>query len=386
MSRYFVRNLLTMNVADTRGASMLAIYHRWLFWLAGWSEITVDADAAYANTMAIDEAGGANGFQVNASSPGIVYDPSGRFTQAMATNSYSLLLKATNAKNRGAWRIVKFIDANNVEIDPDGLPPWGWVTETGIPAKVIGGNTSGGNTFNTAGGTLAAAKSILVQAPSGNLQARVYYQDTSNLKVYARPKGGAAVTTEVGAGTTIVGYYDNIFRINCVFDDPSFLIYSTIDYISTSSFVAMWGQLTNADAADTDPGFIYAVRDITSAYPWNYAMQMLNGNPTPAAINAYPTYFKKYQGANPATNLSYNYATRKLINGDPGRAQVRRPTVVLDNVATYGACTRGKMPLIGFGNTKMEPWRPMDQGGKWLHLYIGLMVPRNGPNDKLPIL
>lgn len=386
MSRYFIRNVKPLQVADAYGASMGAIIFRHLFWWADWTEVTVDADAAYANVLAINEPGTTpgNGFQVAAANPRIVYDPLGRFTLSMQTYEYLLFLKGTG-QNRNVARIIRYIDANNVEIDADSAPPNGWNNEIDIAARVVGGNAGGTITFNVATGRLTAPKSILVQAPSGNLRARVYYQDTSNTKVYARPIGGAGTATEVGVGTTIIGGVDNIFRFHGVFDDPNFLVYATMDYVATSSFLVMWGELEGTDVADADPGFVYSVRDISGAYPWNYAFQMLNGNPTPVAINVYPCYIKR-QFSTTQASANPNLFGFRLEGGTPGKAAIRKMRVVLDNVATYGACMRGKLPLVRQAYTAFENMRPMDAAGAWLNTYYGLIVPRNGPNDQLPII
>jgi hypothetical protein len=387
MTKYFVRNVKPYTVADSRGPSMMTHILRHLFWWADWSEISLDADVAWANVIAIsDTAAGAPanpGFSVLASAPEIVTDNdvTGRFTAAMVTNEYLMVLKGTG-QNRVVAKIVAYIDARHVQIDPDSAPPTGWADEAMIPGRVIGGSTTGTNTFNVAGGTLGAAKGVLVQAPAGNLQCRVYHQDTSNMKVYARPKGGAGTATEIGAGTTLVSSTDNNFRIHAVFEDRNALVYSTIDLTLTQSFVFLVGELEGAETGDTDPGIIMMDRDITTTNPLTYSMHMLNGNPVPVSIAAYGLFIKRqFDTAQTSAN---QYLRPFRLTGQ--KAAIRKVRIMLDNVATYGACLRGKLPLVRNCHTEYEKFRPMDAAGAWLHLNLGLVVPRNGPGDQLPII
>ena len=112
-------------------------------------------------------------------------------------------------------------------------------------------------------------------------------------------------------------------------------------------------------------------------------MNMLDG--IDAAILAYPMNLKKYLGDNPTTldvGLERKFA-RRLVNGRPGFAALRSPWVALANTLNAGACARGRLPLIRFSYTGWERLVPMDTSGNWLHLYYGLVVPRNGPNDQM---
>jgi hypothetical protein len=387
MARYFLRNVKPYIVADNRGPSMMTNILRHLFWWADWTEISLDADAAWANTIAINDtaAGGpANpGFSVLGTSPQIVTDNdvTGRFAAHMVTNEYLIVLKGTG-QNRVVARISRFIDAHNVEIDADSSPPLGWADEAMIPGRVIGGDLAGTNLFNNAGGTLAAAKGVLVQAPTGNLQCRVYHQTTTIMQVFARPKGGAGTATEVGAGTNLVVGTDNHFRIHGVFEGRNALVYSTIDSGLTASFVFLVGELEDVEPGDTDPGIIMMDRDLTTTYPWAYSMHMLNGNPVPVSIAAYGLFITRQFGD---TISNANQIIRPFrLTGQ--KAAIRKVRIMLDNVLTYGACLRGKLPLVRYCHTEYEKFRPMDAAGAWMHLNLGLVVPRNGPGDQRPIV
>lgn len=384
--KYFVRNMKPLTVADTYCASMMTQIMRHMLWWADWTEISLDADVAWANVIAVSDTGGTPGFRVYAAQPRIIedLDAGGRFTLSMETNRHIIFLKGTG-QNRVAAVITRYIDAHHVEIDRDSVPPTGWADEAAIPAKIIGGDSGGTITFNTATGRLAAAKGVLMQAPTGNLQIRVYHQTTSIMQVFARPMGGAGTATEIGAGTTLVGSTDNTMRINAVFEGRNGLLYMIADQTTTQSFTLLFGELDDADAGDTNPGFIMMDRDLTTTYPLIYSMHMLNGAGSPASIAAFPTFVKR-QSSTQYDSGNWNLQGFRLLGPKPGKAWLRKARIVLDNIVTVGACVRGKLPLVRFTHTDVEMWRPMDAAGAWMHLYLGLVAPRNGPNDPLVVL
>lgn len=389
MAKYFVRNLKPITLTDAYCANAMTHILRHMFWWADWSEISLDADVAWANVISVSDPTGSPGFRVYAAQPRIVedLDVAGRFTLAMQTYEHILFLKGTG-QNRVVGRIIQYIDAHHVEIAPENAPPQGWADEGGvtpIPGKIIGGDTFGTTSFNSSANRLAAARGVLLQAPAGNLQVRVLHSTTAIMQVYARPLGGAGTATEIGAATTLVGNTDNLMMIHAVFEGRNGLVYMTADRTQTQSFLILVGELEDADAGDTDPGFLTVGRDVTAYAPNSYPMYMLNGNPAPASILAYPIFLKRQTGTTYA-NRNANLQGFRLVGGRPGKAALRKMWVVLDNVLNYGACVRGKVPLIRMTHLDFERWRPMDAAGTWLHLTYGLIVPRNGPGDNLPII
>lgn len=378
MTMGFVRNLKPITLTDAYCASAVTQLLRHIFWLAGWAE-TLDADPAWAAVVAVDEPGTTpgNGFRVSSASPRVVHDPLGRFTALMVTNAYVLFLKGTAPRNLGAYRIVEFIDAYNVKIDDRSAPGDGWTTQVDIPARIVGGDGAA-VTFNTAGGRLAAARGFYAQAPTGNLKARVHHQTTGIMQVFALPNG----ITQVGTGATLVGNTDNNLRLNAVFDGNNLLAYLLADNADTQSAFFMWGGLEDVDAADVNPGFVQNDRDLTTDWPWNYATNMLDG--AGASIAVYGTFLKR-RFDTVATAANYALAGFRLIGSGRGSAALRKCRIVMENTLTVGACVRGKLPLVRHTWGSYEKFRPMDPEGAWLHLAFGLVVPRNGPNDPLPL-
>ena len=389
MAKYFVRNLQPITLSAGYGPNAVIHILRHMFWWADWTEVALDADAAWAAAISISDPTGSPGFRVYAAQPLVVedLDGTGRFTASMATNSHIIFLKGTG-QNRIVSRITRFIDARHVEIAAESAPPQGWADEGGvtpIPGMVIGGNTTGTTSFNSMTCVVATSKSVRLQAPSGNLQIRVVYSASSTMQMFARPKGGAGTATEIGATTSFVTSSDTIVRLHAVFEGRNGLVYMGANQAPAQSFYALFGELDSVDAGDTDPGFLLAGRDMSTYTPNGYPMYMLDGNPTPASILAYPIFVKRQTGT--------GYASRnvmltgfRLLGGRPGKAMLRAPWVVLNDVANYGACVRGKLPLMRMTHSDFERWRPMDAAGSWLHLTNGLIVPRNGPNDTLPII
>lgn len=370
----FVRNLRTPTLTATWSAHATVLYVRELLLLAGWTDQSItggpigpSADPAWAATLIVSEPGGATGFDVVGTSPRIIYDPLGRFTQTMADDSYSIFLYGTS--NRGGWSIFRYIDANHVEIASDGAPPTGWVNETGMPGRIIDPNQQ----------RLATAISCLLQAPTGNLQVRLRHNTTSTCLVFARPKGGAALTTEVpAAGIGCANGTDTYLRFNAVLDGKnalvSWLAAAGVRYVHL-------GELDDVDTGDTDPGFIWIIT-VPSDHVASYQGYMLSSADT--EIGAYATFIKRYTVDDDSTSPQRDLKHR-LVNGRPGRAQLRQPKVMMQNVVGE-ACVRGKLPLIRHTNRYFDDYRPMDAAGDWLHMSYGLVVPRNGPSDQLPII
>jgi hypothetical protein len=284
----------------------------------------------------------------------------------MVGNIISLL--AVNDQNRSIWRITKYIDANNIEVDPMGFTPYNWIAESGITGWVTKCSTA----------LTATTATALWNAPSPNKnQARLLYSAADASILYARPKGQVPLATET-TGITFANSGDLKHIMHMVADGPNVLIWwSTED---TPFEFVMWGALEGADAADVDPNFILGRASAETIPLWAFYMYMLDG--ANANIQAFVTTVKNNWGYRQNSNV-FAYQGSRL--SQDGYAYIRSPWVVLANTITVGACLRGRLPLVGQTYT-YERLRPLDSGGDWLHIYQGTLVPRNGPYDQLPLV
>lgn len=366
----WVRNLGVPDV-PSNGGSPLLIYIRELLRVARWTEASNNGDAGWpdvgglVNNLVITPAD----LQVNPANRCRIYSPSGPFTSAMIGNVISLL--AVNDQNRSIWKIQKFIDANNIEVDDRGFTPWNWIAETGISGRVTRCTTA----------LTAPTATCLWNAPApNNMQARLLYSALDAQILYVRPKGQVPLATEC-TGITYADSSDLKHRMHMVADGPNVLIWWSTEYAPLEA--VMWGTLLDADALDTDPNFIYGKDDSSATDPYLYSMYMLDGADT--NIQAWPTApFPAWYTS--SQNHIFSYFMSRLINGWPGYAPIRSMWVMLDNVAVVGACVRGRLPLVGQSYVAYERLRPIDAAGNWLHVYRGLVVPRNGPSDQLPLI
>jgi len=373
----FVRNL-KMTYAGQWGGHTTVLLHRELLRVAGWTEISLDGapDPAFAASVIVDEPGGiATGFQVAAANPNIIVDQSGvgRFT-APVTTGMTIFLRAVNDQNKGGYRIQAFIDANHALIDSTGAPVGGWINESDMPARIISNNVT----------RLADDIGLVLQAPApSNLQVypkHVYWSYSRKATCYVRPKGGAGVATNVSGGEVIAGTGDTLTRFNAVIDGKNAIFYYWNN--DGSFYFNHFGELDSVDTGDVNPGFIWNGVPGTHIARWAGQIGMLNQ--IDGATAAYPTFLKALLGTD-STAMYDLQQLRRLHNGRPGKLLLHKPKVVMTDVASQ-ACLRGKLPLIRFSNAYLETARPLDAAGSWLHLANGLVVPRNGPNDPLPLL
>lgn len=379
MAYYRIRNLKMPLPDYNYMASMYMIAYRWLLWLADWTETSIDADTAYnvGNSMAVDETSGTpgNGFVVAAASPGLVYDPLGRFTASMATYGYIIFLKASTASNRGAYKIVQYVDANNILVDLNSTPPGGWTDEVDISGKILGGSTAGANRWTTSGsGAISGSKSALYTAPSGVNQLRLYHSSSYYLYAYGRPNGTA---TEVG-GDALYTNSNYECRVDGYFEDPNFFTVLREVNQSGNHRILFTGTLTDADAGDTNPNFLYYSTDAWgAAYMMITPFRMLDNAGTPASINGYAVFTKRSNSVNGTSGFYMLPAFRITL----ARTAVTPIYLCLSNVAT-GGFIRGKIPVIRQCNQYAPECSPIDGVGAWQHLYKGMAIPRSGPNDQ----
>lgn len=196
MARW-IRNLGTQAVSDSWGTHMTAMVIYNIFKMLGWT-VADNGDTAWANTLLINDAGGGGigtGFEVDATDPRVIYDTQGRFTQAMADNENTICLfggVGDYEQNHSMWRIVEYIDANHVKVDPLSWNPFGWATDTQLGGRVI----------NFGAQILAASAWATFDAPSsiGRQRVRIDYISTSVLNVSVAPM--YSPLTGNGNGTT----------------------------------------------------------------------------------------------------------------------------------------------------------------------------------------
>lgn len=346
--------------------------------LAGrWTENSNDGDPAWASAsnLVLSIAAGVNGLAVDATKPREVYSPNGDFLSSHVGQTLSL--DAGNDRNRGLWRIVEYIDAYTVKVDVVGWHPQGWVTESGMAARVTIGD----------GAVLANGAWVLMDAPAGsNAQVRIYYEDNGDIYVYVRPRGKLGDPTECSS-VSLGAYYMQWTRFNAYFDGSDFMIITTQRSQSSgaysSSGVAV-GTLLDADPADTDPVFVLSNNNgLTSSPLHTLSIRMLDFGL--AQIEAYAMSMKTKLGANITTTAGvdlYSIFGRRLL-GSAGLAIARSPWVVLGNVAAVGACVRGRLPMFRITYEGFERWTPLDTAGDWQHLDSGIVIPRNGVGDPL---
>jgi len=363
----WVRNLEVPPVT-TQGGSALLIAIRELFRVARWAEQSNDGDTAWPDPGSPNWVVGPTDLQVDPANPRrITSAGSAPFTSAMVGDMIALL--ATNDQNRSMWRITAFIDANNIEVDSQGFTPFNWVLESGITGRVV-------QVTSTLTATTAQA---LWNAPGGNnMQARLFYAAADSSELYIRPKGQVPLATEC-TGVAFGDSADYQHRMHMVADGENVIIwFSTED--SAFKFV-MFGSLIDTDPSDTDPNFILKIGGTTTPL-YGAEMFMLDG--ADANIQAYPTAVKKYWDTQIATSNFFNYFNSRQANN--GNALLRSPWVVLANISSVGAAIRGRIPVIAQTFEDYERLRPLDAAGSWLHTYQGVAVPRNGPDDKLPVI
>jgi hypothetical protein len=373
MAGIHVRNLVAPSVTSLRGVTLFSVVAAELLRVARWTFSSDEGGGRWQSNVTLDEPGGfATGFRVNPASPRVIYDPLGRFTTAMVTNGAMISLFAANDQNCGMYRIAERIDANNIRISTIAALPAGWLLETGIPGRVIDLDT-----------WLIASDYTIMNAPSpSNMQARIFVVATSgNVNLYVRPRGKIAVPAESALYAAINAYYLFTLHFNMYADGQNVVIYAFANSNgSPITYIFGWGELDEAPLADVRPGFVFGNGNLHADYGNNLTVRMLDHADGP--INGLLTWLRRtWDDRNSAQ--TYRQSHFRLLGGK--KAPVRRPEVFMDNVAT-GAYLRGRFPpILGQTYQLYDRERPFDSAGNWLHLDSGIIVPRAGADDPLPL-
>lgn len=443
----FVRNFHTPYSAGNRGAESVLWFYAELLRLAGYEYDSDDGDPAWASSanVLIDDAG-APGFTVDPNEPLIVTDPSARFTQAMVDGETSLILRAANDYNKGAWRMVEFLTSSKVRIDSEGRPPYNWTPETGIPGRAV-----------IQDGLLPLDGAwIMFNAPSPcRLQVRLLKVSYTTCHLYIRPEGQPLVGVgddidATGSPTMDLTDSAGVFRArhvgrnitisnalnplnNGTFPITAYISDTQIQYTNASGVneTSAFDWEIDGDASETTAQligryysdrvrmnmvasganlFLYNYSDdgyrdrtligeLVSAETEDETPGLWWGTPSPATGFTYSWDYKAQMLDHqvvPATlegwptflKSGWNIQDQVQWNAQDRRRLVngyafgRSPWLVMDDVA-QGGYVRGRLPLILFSNINFIPRTPLDGAGLWLHLEEGLVVPRNGPNDPL---
>jgi len=356
---------------SNQGAAIMGLFMREMFLVGGWSEDSVSGtNWNNANNILVDQAAGANGFTVAAANPRQIVDQAavGRFTQAMVDDKAVIALRgSTNDQNYSMWRIVEYIDANTIKVDPTGFSPFGWVDETNMAGRIVVANTLN---------LLATNDFAIMDAPSGNNQARWKIVNNVGVYCYARPRGQLADTTEVPGSDTIYIIDDDDYYIvvNAYFDGPNAVIYAFADS-DGARWGMHWGEIDVDDAvSDPSPGFVHDLTGYGSSIS-SEPIYCLN-----AAGSQEIAYFMTpkidQSTTNTATLLDVTWATK--LNGRPSRVPLYRAMVWMGT----SRWLRGNSPVLRFINQLIEPYRKIDPSGAYRHFYNGIVVPMNGPNDQ----
>lgn len=365
-----IRNcrLPTQTLAN-QGSAVLAFFMREAFLLAGWTEFANNGDpdwSAVLNQVFLDDLG-VPGFAVLAANPRQVTHSGAPFTAGSV--GMVLALKATNDRNWGMFRITDYINTSTVLVDWLGAPPEGWINESGIPGRIL----NYGAAVHTTGAW------VELDPPAGNNRARIVINLANYVECYAQPRAGLGLTTNTPSTAVALLYDDDDLKIalNAYFENNDALFYKFADDDGTLN-VAMWGELDDAPTEDTFPGFVLTGANAQASMLFSYRIDMLSSlSYTP--IRAYSDVINVGTNASVTTYNQDDLLGRRLRNGRPGFALLRKPNVVLDDIVNEGAFVRGRLPIMRQTTTFLDNWAPVDAQGQWLHLASGVCVPRGGP-------
>lgn len=193
----WMRNVATQAMTTTaRGSHLTALLFSEILKVLGFS--ATHTGSAWTANYVVQEAGGGGvgtGFQVDATQPRIIYDTQGRFTQAMEDTGMVISLFGgllNDDKNQSMWKIVEYIDANNVRVDAASFNPFGWTTDTQL----------GGNIIDFDQQILSNGNFSTFDAPTamGRYRIRITYTNSGQLDLDIAPMFNTLVGT--GNGTT----------------------------------------------------------------------------------------------------------------------------------------------------------------------------------------
>lgn len=360
-----IRNCrLPVQTLTNIGSAELAFFMREAFLVGGWTENSNDGDADWsaAANIVFSDLVPSPGFAVLAANPRQVTHSGAPFTSAMV-GQMVLALRAANDQNASMWRITEFVNTSTVKVDPIGFDPNGWVDESAIPGRIL----DYGSAVHTTGAW------TLLDAPTGNLQARLVINLANYVECYARPAGQAADPTETPSSALVQLFDDDDLSIvmNAYIDDTTALVYKYADN-DGFEYMALWGELENAVTGDTNPGFVAELHEGDDPYDWLVYMVGFGGTAQLGNV----IMPKWYDTATLQSGI-FAQPNGKLLNGRPGRAVLVKPLVYM----TSEFFLRGNLPGVRYCNTQFEGNRPMNALGQWRHTEKGRVVPMNGPLD-----
>lgn len=359
-----IRNCrLPIQTLTNIGSAELAFFMREAFLVGGWTENSNDGDAdwtAAANVVFADLTP-SPGFAVLAANPRQVTHASAPFTSAMA-GTMVLALRAANDQNASMWRITEFINTSTVKVDPLGFDPNGWTDESAIPGRIL---DYGSAVHSTGAWTL-------LDAPTGNSQARVEINLTNYVECYSRPAGQAADPTETPGSALVTLFDDDDLAIvmNAYIDGNNALFYKYADN-DGFEYMALWGELENAVTGDTNPGFVAELHQTNPAF-WEVYSLGFGGT---AQLGNVCT--PKRYNSDSVANSMFQTENGKLVNGRPSRVALIKPLVYM----AADKYIRGNLPVVRYCNITFEKMRQMNPAGQWRHTENGRVVPMNGPLD-----
>jgi hypothetical protein len=379
---------------------------------------------------------------VDPADPEVIYDPGGRFTQAMADDENAIGLNAVNDQNAGAWRIMDYLGPNRVRIDYVGRPAYGWTPETQIAGRIwdVDGLSPGDGAW------------IMFDAPApSRMQVRLERTAYNNCQIFIRPSGqdvtgtgddiafaaGTCTLTDAAGdfkpnhvgrnitiagsgagnnGTFVIASYISATQITyanasgatespftgtwTVDGDPAETEGKQLGYVNTDrtrmQMVADGADVLFYDMGDDSRANIHLIGELDGAETEDADCNVLWGTNSVTTVitiwratsymldenglwlDGWPTLLKVGWD----TDVQHSFisrAGRRLVNG---YAFLRQPWLVMADVAA-GGYVRGRLPIIRFTWEGFAQFQPLDGGGLWQYVWGGLAAPRNGPNDPL---
>jgi hypothetical protein len=361
----WVRNFRsTYADADAFGRYSLLFYLRELLQVAGYTEESKSGTGWDENVVAT-----LTDCVVLAASPRVIYSPSAPFTVDMVDTT-AITFLAANEENRSIWRIKGFIDASHVEVDAVGFPAAGWVDESGITARLTRVETA-----------FASTAQCLMNSPVSKCRVKLEHLSAQVLtSIHPTAQLGDVSPYTDTIPFTGDGEHLRVFQMFA--DDGNVVVYWNTETYQECLII---GQLEDVDTGDAYPWVMFGKSKFAATeveYAWHLLGYCVDQAKNP--ITAYITWLQPGWGTEDTASPGTRFG-RRLVNGVPGYAVLREPWVALEDRAGVGSGVRGKLPWVYVTNSGFEPLRPLDTEN-FLHWYGGLVVPRNGANDSLPLV